>query len=751
MRLCSVVIALSLVALPGLSQGSASTVAAKRRAGHSSPMKSVPLVPLNPHERVLQLLDRFTFGPRPGEVERVETMGTESWFAQQLNPGSIPDDATNKRLEDYPSLGMTPAIAVMNFPDRRLVGDVADGKVAYPQDPLLASVYQVQVYRYGLEQAKKAEVGTPGVPVKAADVATVAADGRQQGAAPVVPVSLAGAVVARVQPGPGEPMAAGTQVADAQQQKAAADQKVIVDQKAGDAQKAAERVAGQAVATRVAGQLFALPKRDRMAALIKMSVADRAAFTRFVAGDQKNLLLAEFNPREREAFYGMAAGVNGSGQIGSELAQARLVRDVLTERQVQEVMTDFWFNHFNVFAEKDSDRWYTTSYERDVIRRNALGKFRDLLVATAMSPAMEVYLDNWQSIGPDSVANGVKPGAINVKKGYKGLNENYGREVMELHTVGVNGGYTQADVTALAAIFTGWTVDKPQVGGGFQYDPKRHEPGAKIWFGYRIEADGTAVKLGTGKVIPMSPEVQKMNVDPGMKQGLTALALLAAMPQTAHFICWEMAQRFVADDPPAALVDRMTKTYLETDGDIKAVLTTLVASPEFNSRRYFHNKVKTPVEFVVSAFRTTGTDVGNAGSLVNTLKTMGMPLYGALPPTGYYDTAEQWMNSTALVDRLNFAYQLTTGKVGGQKFDSAKVLALGLMARPASSLDKTDGVGTVLGVLEGTMIGVPVSAETDTLIRRQVADPAVGVKAGSAEELDVLTALVMGAPEFQMH
>ena len=266
---------------------------------------------------------------------------------------------------------------------------------------------------------------------------------------------------------------------------------------------------------------------------------------------------------------------------------------------------------------------------------------------------------------------------MNPKKGNKGLNENYGREVMELHTVGVNGGYTQADVTALAAIFTGWTVDKPGQGGGFLFDARRHEPGAKVWFGYRIEADGTAVKMATKATVPLPPELQSMNVDPGMRQGLAALALLAGMPQTAHFICWKLAQRFVADVPPEALVDRMAKTYLATDGDIKAVLRVLVGSPEFNSKRYFHNKVKTPEEFVVSAFRTTGTEVGNPGALVGTLRTMGMPLYGALPPTGYYVTADQWMNSTALVDRLNFAYQLTTGKMGGQKFDSARVLALG--------------------------------------------------------------------------
>ena len=391
-------------------------------------------------------------------------------------------------------------------------------------------------------------------------------------------------------------------------------------------------------------------------------------------------------------------------------------------------MADFWFNHFNVYVGKDADQWYTTSYDRDAIRKNALGKFRDLLMATAMSPAMMIYLDNWTSIGPDSKANApAKPGG---KPGNKGLNENYGREVMELHTVGVNGGYTQADVTALASILTGWGVDRPYQGaGGFLFDPKKHEPGAKQWFGH---------------VIP----------DAGMQEGVQALTILAASPKTAHFISWKMAQRFVADDPPAGLVDRMAATYMSSDGDIKAVLRTLARSPEFNSRKYFRNKVKTPVEYLASAFRTTATDPSNPGALVNTAKMMGMPLFYALPPTGYYITAEQWMNSSALVDRLNFAYQLTNNKFANQKFDSPHVLALGLMAQPAALAQPVgftpgteQGVDVVLGVLENTLIGGGVSAKTNELIHKQVESQA-GI--GDAERLNLLTALVMGSPEFQV-
>ena len=192
----------------------------------------------------------------------------------------------------------------------------------------------------------------------------------------------------------------------------------------------------------------------------------------------------------------MQSDVNAAYRIGDELAQAKMVRAVLSERQLQEVMTDFWFNHFNVYLPKDSDQWYTTAYERDVIRRNALGKFGDLLVATAESPAMMVYLDNWLSIGPDSLANGVNPANPRAKAGNKWLNENYGREVMELHTVGVNGGYTQADVTNLAAILTGWTVNQPNLAGAFQFDPKKHEPGTKTWLGHRVGSGADFVIQG---------------------------------------------------------------------------------------------------------------------------------------------------------------------------------------------------------------------------------------------------------------
>jgi uncharacterized protein (DUF1800 family) len=352
---------------------------------------------------------------------------------------------------------------------------------------------------------------------------------------------------------------------------------------------------------------------------------------------------------------------------------------------------------------------------------------------------------------------------------------------MELHSLGVDGGYTQGDVTALSAILTGWTVDRPNQGGPFIFDPKKHEPGPKQWLGHTIASDPG--------VPPNSPAAAQA----ATQEGLEALTVLAADSHTAHFISYKLAQRFVADDPPPALVNRMAATYLATDGDIKAILRTLIQSPEFNSRKYFRNKIKTPMEFVASAFRTTATDPVNPGAVVNTLNTMGMRLYYALPPTGYYITADHWMNSTALVDRLNFAYALTGNKFANQKFDSAHVLALGLMAQPArpasnpitaasnpttAASNRTTATSTprpkyseallttelntslanpwttnatgqdiALHVLESTLIGGDVSAQTNQLIRKQIADlPA----ANSTETLNLLTALLMGSPEFQL-
>jgi uncharacterized protein (DUF1800 family) len=699
--------------------------------------RAAKAIPLTDRERALQLLNRFTFGPRPGDVDRVLAMGADKWFEQQLNPDAIKDPALDRRLADFSTLNMTPEQALLLFPDRGAIQQVADAKRPYPPDPMLAAMYEVQVAKLNRQIASH------------------------------------------------KPDANGT-----------------LPPEPTDAEKAAQKTESQAAAARIAGELFALPKNQRMATLEKMPVDDRIAFTTYVGGDQKNLLMADFTPHEREIFQAMASDIGASYQIIQQLSQAKMVRAILSEKQLQEVMTDFWFNHFNIYIAKDSDEWYTTAYERDVIRKNALGKFGDLLLATAQSPAMMVYLDNWTSIGPDSLANGVNPANPKSKPGNRGLNENYGREIMELHTIGVNGGYSQADVTNLSAVLTGWSVDRPNQAGPFQFDAKKHEPGTKTWLGHTVGTGAPFVIQGTTASSPAAkpaPAMDDMSMgdmamggasgqkavalanapgNAGMKEGLEALNLLAHSPQTAHFISWKIAQRFVADDPPPALVDRMAATFLSSGGDIKAVLRTLVASPEFNSRKYFRNKVKTPMEFLASAFRTTMTDPSNPGALVNTMKSMGMPLYYALPPTGYYITADHWMNTSALIDRLNFAYQLTNSRFSNQKFDAAKVVALGLLSQRAlppemasaspprtphaayteATLTSTTpsiqppapaGTEIALRVLESTLIGGEVSSQTNQLIHKQI-DAANQQNTTPSDMLNLLTALVMGSPEFQL-
>jgi uncharacterized protein (DUF1800 family) len=331
-----------------------------------------------------------------------------------------------------------------------------------------------------------------------------------------------------------------------------------------------------------------------------------------------------------------------------ELAQQKLLRAAYSERQLQEVLADFWFNHFNVDARKGPDRFMLTEYERDAIRPHVLGRFRDLLAATARSPAMLFYLDNWMSAGPNA-ANGNRP------RMPRGLNENYARELMELHTLGVDGGYTQQDVTEVARAFTGWTIQNPRQGGGFVFNPRMHDAGEKLVLGHRIKAGGD------------------------ISDGEEVLDILASHSSTARFIATKLARRFVGDTPAPALVDRAAARFRDTGGNLREVTRTILLSPEFLAAEAYHAKIKTPLEFVVSAVRATGSDIRTATPLVRALQQLGMPLYQCQPPTGYKDTADAWVNTGALVNRMNFAVSLTSGQLRGLSIgDSSAVTALTL-------------------------------------------------------------------------
>ncbi len=372
--------------------------------------------------------------------------------------------------------------------------------------------------------------------------------------------------------------------------------------------------------------------------------------------EQRRELLASLPPGQRnqvlQALPGVrsqvGAGARNSQQVlVTDLSQGKLYRAVYSNRQLQEELVDFWFNHFNVDVSKGADRMLVTSYERDAIRPNVLGKFRDLLEATANSPAMMFYLDNWQSVTPQPVRPNGK-NQKNAKQAARGLNENYARELMELHTLGVDGGYTQQDIVEVARCFTGWTIDRPNQGGPFTYNDRTHDKGEKTVLGATIPAGG------------------------GKEDGEKVLDILAAHPSTARFISKELAQRFVADDPPPALIDRMAKTFHDTDGDIRAVLSTMFNSKEFLSQGAYRAKIKTPFEMIVSAVRATGAKVDSAMPLANQLNNLGEPLYRKLEPTGYSSANEEWVNSSALLARMNFALQLTQNRVQGVQVDPKK-------------------------------------------------------------------------------
>ncbi len=334
-----------------------------------------------------------------------------------------------------------------------------------------------------------------------------------------------------------------------------------------------------------------------------------------------------------------------------ELQQARLLRSVYSRRQLYEIMTDFWSNHFNIFAAKGAERWLVTSYDRDTIRPHSLGKFKNLLRATAQSPAMLFYLDNWLSASPGAR---FRMGPRNRKRG---LNENYAREIMELHTLGVDGGYTEKDVREVARCFTGWTIRRPRGEAEFVFDRRIHDDGEKMVLGTRIPAGG------------------------GMEDGLRVIDILVRQPATARFIAAKLARRFVADDPPPSIVSRAAETFRRSDGDIAATLRTIIGAPEFLAPETFGAKVKKPLEYVASALRATGADVRVTPLLLRYLARMGEPLFLARPPTGYPDVAASWISPDMLLTRMNFASDLVANRIPGARVNADSFADVNAFAR----------------------------------------------------------------------
>jgi uncharacterized protein (DUF1800 family) len=702
----------------------------------------------NQQKRAVQALNRLTFGPRPGEVQRVMAMGVDRWIDLQLHPEKIPDGTVESRLAAFRTLHMSSKEIAEEFPDNQMIKQVMDGKRSMPSDPAKRAVFQVQIARLEEKQERKEQ--------KEAAVAIAPAPPSASGTAMTVPASdtaktaeeLAAAAAS------GDPVgnppnnladssstnsmsanstsmpAMNSPPSQARSAAAAASEMSMAPRPATEP-AAVDATAGRRREDRLYADLkmqslIDLPADQRYRKVLAMSTEEKVAFADSLrgGGGKAQDWLAGMNAKQKETLLAMN---NPQAAVADELVQAKLLRAIYSDRQLEEVMTDFWFNHFNVFAGKGPERLFLTNYEQEVIRPRALGKFEDLLVATAKSPAMLFYLDNWLSVGPSSLrALGIPdhparygprhfpPNPNGKRKANNGLNENYGRELLELHTLSVSGGYSQRDVTEVAKVFTGWTIDKPNEGGGFKYEPRTHEPGAKFVLGHRIKPKGN-----------------------GEDEGRELLHMLASSPQTAHFISLKLAQRFVSDDPPPALVDRMAKTFEKKRGDIREVLTTLFHSQEFWSDDAYRAKVKTPLEFVASAVRATGAGVDDVMPLARQVANMGMPLYGAQPPTGYSMKADTWVSSSALLNRMNFALGLTAGKIRGVKVDTAQ-----LVGTPPPLLD----AALALSTMEGKLLADDVSKQTHDSIMAQIEAPQ---KPARPPDAGMIAGLLLGSPEFQ--
>jgi uncharacterized protein (DUF1800 family) len=574
-------------------------------------------VALKEDQRILHVLNRLGYGARPGEVERVKAMGLDNYIKQQLNPQQIDDSSAEAKLKNLPTLNMTTAQLYEKYPQPQQLVRQLQRRGDLPAD---------------LDLQKLQAGGPPQGPPQR----------------------------------PGDTMPGAT-------------------------------MPGDSMPAQGANQT---PNQNADADVRKT---------------------AEYRQKIRE--YYEKNGLMQPQRIMGELHTSRILRAVYSERQLQEVMVDFWTNHFNVFSGKGADRWLLTSYDRDTIRPNAMGKFSDLLQATAQSPAMLFYLDNYQSVSPNAqlgrpgaqrqraqgnrlpgILNGgmpnrqdpsgeqqdramnrypngqaqQRPGEANnsqlppnAQRQRRGINENYARELMELHTLGVDGGYSQKDVQEVARCFTGWGIFAPRGGGAatqammdgpradmlrekagtFFFNPRAHDDGEKIVLGHKIPAGG------------------------GFKDGLAVLDILAHHQSTAKYVARKLVRYFVSDNPPPALVDRAAAAFTKSNGDIRETLRTIFSSPEFNSPESYRAKVKRPFELTISAIRTLGAETNGGPQLHQWIARMGEPLYGYTTPNGYSDTADTWVNTGGLLERMNFGLALASNRIPGTRVDLKKFIS----------------------------------------------------------------------------
>jgi len=631
----------------GSPVGAAQEAKSQKQKGAQSPSQSAATKRLTEEQKVAHLLDRVTFGARPGDVERVMKLGWEKYLDEQLRPERISDQVVEQKLKNIESIHLSNAELAKNYPPPQVLQQVL----------------------------KERGIELPGANQNAGQLTKK----------------------------------------DAKKSFKQLDQ-------------AAERKKDDK-GDKMDDQASSRPSDNPQADNPQSGINDQA--------------------KRREAYQTLREmGYKPQQEVVQESQQAKILRAIYSERQLDEVMTDFWFNHFNVYVQKGPDRILTASYERDSIRPNVFGKFEDLLKATAEHPAMLFYLDNWMSASPNAKMpdrddlrrmrrerrfGGFGGGFGNraqrrmeidemrtlnqngkIAKRSRGLNENYAREIMELHTLGVDGGYTQKDVQEVARCFTGWTIRNPRAGGDFYFNQFMHDDGEKSVLGKKISAGG------------------------GIKDGYAVIRLLARHPSTAKFISTKLARKFVSDNPPQALVARMSQTFLKTDGDIREVLRTMFTSPEFFAAENYRAKIKTPFEMTVSAVRAVGADTNGNPQFHRWMAQMGEGLFMCQPPTGYPDTAERWVNTGALLERMNFALALTDNRIPGARVNLQNLLAGVNTTRQSQVVDHFVNL-----LLRGQ-----VSPQTRETIDKSLSEQRLAMSGGQVDVAKVV-GLILGSPEFQ--
>jgi uncharacterized protein (DUF1800 family) len=562
---------------------------------------------LTKDQQVLHSLNRLTFGPRPGDVEEVRKLGVEKWIDLQLHPGQIPENpALEGKLKPLETLRMEPA---------EILKDYSPAQNFRPYVPLTELLSP--------DQVRRVVSGTHDERMAVLDA--LDADKRKKVMATLPQNTLSC-----------EPAL----------------------QKEAEAARKDRQEEQQKEFRRRNPSLNDLLNSDQIGTALRGSREQLSELFSYLDPVKRKQLAGALPPQSLSAFPELRREGLRMRQplqvVLSDLREGKVFRAVYSNRQLEEVLVDFWFNHFNVYEGKAQDRQLLASYEREAIRPHVLGHFKDLVLATARHPAMLYYLDNYESVFPGAFDIGPFAGPVNamaqqLSRQAHGLNENYGRELMELHTLGVNGGYTQKDVIEVARCFSGWTIRQPNTKPTFVFAGFMHDPEGKEVLGHKIAAGG------------------------GEADGLQAIDILAHHPSTARFISKKLAQRFVSDDPPPALLERMAQTFTKTDGDLRAVMQTMFASPEFFSEGAWEAKMKSPLEMVVSAVRVLSGEVTDTYTLAQKISDLGEALYGKVEPTGYPNTGEAWLNTASVLGRINFATALASGQIAGVKLDSSRL------------------------------------------------------------------------------